>query len=235
MTNVQVLNNDKKTIDSREVAEMLGKRHSDLLIEIEGRKDGKNVGIIPVLLSGNFPLSDYFIESDYKDSTGRTLKCYLCTKMGCEIIGNKQRGEKGILFTAKYVQRFNEMEQQLQKPQFKLPTNYKEALIELVATIEEKEKIEAEKNKLIHSSKTYTATELAKELGFKSARAFNEELKDRKIQYKVNDTWVLCARYSECGYQNIKQIELDNGRIVYDRKFTGVGRDWLVNEVFSDR
>ena len=31
--------------------------------------------------------------------------------MGCELLGNKQQGEKGILFTAKYVERFNEMEQ----------------------------------------------------------------------------------------------------------------------------
>ena len=29
-------------------------------------------------------------------------KCYLVTKMGCELLGNKQQGEKGILFSAKY-------------------------------------------------------------------------------------------------------------------------------------
>ena len=64
------LSNQVNTISSLEVAEMLGKRHSDLLLEIEGRKDGKNVGIIPALLNGNFPLSDYFIETTYK-SEGR--------------------------------------------------------------------------------------------------------------------------------------------------------------------
>lgn len=35
------LSNQVNTISSLEVAEMLGKRHSDLLLEIEGRKDGK--------------------------------------------------------------------------------------------------------------------------------------------------------------------------------------------------
>lgn len=104
------LSNQVNTISSLEVAEMLGKRHSDLLLEIEGRKDGKNVGIIPALLNGNFPVSNYFIESDYKDASGKSNKCYLITKMGCELIGNKQQGEKGILFTASYVKRFNEME-----------------------------------------------------------------------------------------------------------------------------
>ena len=101
---------DVKTISSIEVAEMLGKEHKELLKEIEGRKDGKNVGIIPVLERGNFHLSDYFIESSYQ-AGNRTYKCYEVTKQGCEILGNKQQGEKGILFTAKYVERFNEMEQ----------------------------------------------------------------------------------------------------------------------------
>ena len=101
--------NLQATLDSREVAEMLGKEHSELLKEIEGRKDGKNVGLIPTLEKGNFHLSNYFIPDTYKSGT-RDYKCYQITKMGCELIGNKQQGEKGILFTAKYVERFNKME-----------------------------------------------------------------------------------------------------------------------------
>lgn len=101
---------DVKTIDSREVAEMLEKEHGNLLKDIQG--SGKNLGIIPVLEKGNFHVSDYFIESSYKAGT-REYKCYLVTKMGCEVLGNKQQGEKGILFTAKYVKKFNDMEQNL--------------------------------------------------------------------------------------------------------------------------
>lgn len=115
----------------------------------------------------------------------------------------------------------------------KLPQTYKEALIELVRTIEEKERIEEEKNKLIHQGKLYTATEIAKEVGFRSATAFNKDLEEKKVQYKCNNTWVLNARYSELGYVSIKQIELDNGRIIYDRKFTGKGRDWLINNIYN--
>ena len=33
--------------------------------------------------------------------------------MGCEILANKMTGEKGILFTAKYVDRFNEYEKRI--------------------------------------------------------------------------------------------------------------------------
>lgn len=104
-----------QTIDSREVAEMMDKSHSALLKDLHGSKDGKSVGIIPVLLKSNFDLSKYFIEDSYKDASGKPNKCYLITKQGCELLGNKQQGAKGILFTAKYVERFNQMEQMLKE------------------------------------------------------------------------------------------------------------------------
>ena len=99
-------------VESREVAEMLGKEHKKLLRDIEGSKDGKHVGIIPVLVKSQLGLSKYFIESSY-ESEGRNYKSYLITKMGCELLANKMTGEKGILFTATYVQAFNDMEQAL--------------------------------------------------------------------------------------------------------------------------
>ena len=58
-------------------------------------------------------LSDFFIASTYKDSSGKENKCYKVTKMGCEFLANKFTGEKGVLFTAKYIKRFHEMEDML--------------------------------------------------------------------------------------------------------------------------
>lgn len=107
---------EEVTLNSREVSEMLGKEHKALLREIEGSSDGKTVGIMPTLESANFALSKYFIPSTYKSGT-REYKCYEITKMGCHMLGNKLQGEKGILFTAKYVERFNEMEKQLSSGQ----------------------------------------------------------------------------------------------------------------------
>ena len=102
------------TIDSREVAKMLEKEHEYVLEMIQGRK-GK-LGIIPVLENAKLAVSEFFIESSYKvDGNNKNYKCYLVTKMGCELLGNKLQGEKGILFTAKYVERFNEMEKKLKE------------------------------------------------------------------------------------------------------------------------
>lgn len=106
--------NQLVTIDSREVAEMMGKEHSEILNYIEGRVDKNGnalvVGIIPTLETEGLQYQKYFIPSTYRAGT-REYKCYLVTKMGCELLGNKQQGEKGILFSAKYVERFNQMEQ----------------------------------------------------------------------------------------------------------------------------
>lgn len=100
-----------KTIPSYEVAKMMEKSHRDVLRILEGCENPKIIGIIPTLEQKvELPLADYFIESTY-DDRGRTLKCYECTKMGCELLANKMTGEKGILFTARYVKKFNEMEE----------------------------------------------------------------------------------------------------------------------------
>lgn len=107
-------NNQLATIDSREVAEMMGKDHKALLKDING--GGNTIGLIPTLIGANFEPNKYFIKSSYIDSRNREQKCYLVTKMGCELLGNKQQGEKGILFTAKYVERFNQMEQAIKHP-----------------------------------------------------------------------------------------------------------------------
>lgn len=94
--------NGKFLIDSREVAEVTDKKHKDLMRDIRNYSD--------ILLSADLRSVDFFIESTYQDSTGRTLPCFLLTRKGCDMVANKMTGEKGVLFTAAYVTRFEEME-----------------------------------------------------------------------------------------------------------------------------
>mgnify|MGYP000649470583 FL=1 len=113
MSNIIDINKGKKveTIPSYEVAKMMGKEHKEIMWMIEGNEKRGIVGIKPTIeISAELHLSDYFIKSSYKDSMNREKSSYECTKMGCEMLANKMTGEKGIIFTAKYVKRFNEME-----------------------------------------------------------------------------------------------------------------------------
>lgn len=104
--------------------------------------------------------------------------------------------------------------------------------IELLTRLKEERdgRIKAEKTNaiLMHVNKTYTMTEIAKELNLKSATELNKILADRKIQYKVNGTWVFYSDYSNCGYEDIKQEVLDNGKVVYHRKITQIGREFIL-------
>jgi Rha family phage regulatory protein len=92
-------------IDSREVAALIGKAHKNLLRDIAGY-----IGYMQKTTELNFEPSAFFANSTYLDSTGRTLPCYLISKMGCELVANKLTGEKGVLFTVAYVTKFNALE-----------------------------------------------------------------------------------------------------------------------------
>lgn len=107
LKNIEIKN---KTLDSREVAEMMGKKHGAVMKDIQGSKDGKTVGIVPVLLKYNFNLSDYFIESSYKDSSGKSNKYYLITYKGMAMLIHKQQGEKGIINMALLIENTNNIE-----------------------------------------------------------------------------------------------------------------------------
>lgn len=92
----------RNAITSMEVAKMTEKQHCDLLKDIR-RYTGQ-------LIEGKIPLNDFFTESTYVSENGRTLPCYLVTKKGCEFIAHKLTGQKGTEFTARYINRFHEME-----------------------------------------------------------------------------------------------------------------------------
>jgi len=98
----------KQVIDSRDVAQMVGREHNGLLKTIRSYCEYLDQGEIAQI--------DFFIESTYTDSQNRTYPNYLITKKGCDMIANKITGKKGVLFTAAYVSAFEEMRRALTAP-----------------------------------------------------------------------------------------------------------------------
>ena len=225
MSNELTTSTKENTISSREVAVMMDYSHKDILRKIEK--------INEVLTTSNLSSLKYWYETEYKAGNGEMRREYQVTKKGCELIAHKTEGQKGVLFTVRYMDKFEEMEKKLQK---QLPGTYIEALEQLLASEKEKARVQLElkdeqhKNEmLMHFNKLYTTTEIAKELGIKSAAKLNKVLNDKGIQFKQNGTWVLYSDYSECGYVSIKQTLLENGHIIYDRKWTQEGRKFLLD------
>ena len=105
--------------------------------------------------------------------------------------------------------------------------------IELLTKLKEERaaRVEAERRNAIltHVNKTYTMTEIAKELNMKSAIQLNRLLAEKKIQYHVNGTWVMYSKYSDLGYEEIKQEVLDSGRVIYHRRITQMGREFILD------
>lgn len=93
-----------QTISSREVAEMMSVRHGDLLEKID--KINKDFG------NGKIRYQNYWIESTF-ENRGKQYREFQVTKLGCEFLAHKSTGTKGNLFTARYMDRFNEMEKLL--------------------------------------------------------------------------------------------------------------------------
>lgn len=95
------------TLDSREVAEMIGKDHKDLLRDIRRYCEQ--------LAESKIALGDFFTESTYLDSNNQSRPCYSVTKKGCEFISHKLTGRKGAEFTAQYINRFHKMEETIEQ------------------------------------------------------------------------------------------------------------------------
>lgn len=112
--------NGIETVDSKQVAEAVGKEHKNLIRDIA--KYCEYLGEL------NFELTDFFIESTYISEQNKQLPCYLCTRKGCEMIANKLTGQKGVAFTAIYITAFHAMEthikeqRQIQSPEDKSKT-----------------------------------------------------------------------------------------------------------------
>lgn len=97
-------------IDSREVARMVEKEHSNLLKDI--RRYIAQMGKVKI------DFSEFFIESLYRvEGQSREYPCYLVTEKGCEFIAHKMTSEKGTAFTVAYIDRFHEMKGALEGQQ----------------------------------------------------------------------------------------------------------------------
>lgn len=96
----------EQTLTSLEVAEMINKNHADLMRDIRR--------YIKQLAQSKIAFGDFFQESTYKDINNQERPCYKITKKGCEFVAHKLTGIKGTEFTAKYINRFHDMEEILE-------------------------------------------------------------------------------------------------------------------------
>lgn len=229
---------EKKYIDSREVAEMVEKEHNKLLRDIRvyiTQLDASKVGH-----------TDFFTESQYTDKSNRQKPCYLVTKKGCEFIAHKLTGVKGTEFTAKYINRFHEMEDTIKT---QLPQGndlIALAVIEAQKMIAERDKqIERMKPKEIFadavsaSETSILVGDLAKLISQNGYKIGQKRLFE---WLRTNNFLIKCGssrnmpqqRFVEQGLFEVKESNIQNPdgsvRITRTTKVTGKGQIYFVNK-----
>lgn len=225
------------TINSKEVAGMMEMEHSKLLRKISGiNKD---------FTEAKIGLSDYWLESSYVDASGKSNKCYEVTKMGCEFLAHKSTGSKGNIFTAKYMQRFNEMEKELQQIQV---ASYMIAdPIERAKKWIEEETIRQEQAKLLENQKPKvevydTFIEKEHTLGFRELKkeiisATDLNIKEEKFKEVLRDLNLITSKKVKAtsyavrnGYAVTKDVDTNTGTRTQDR-FTMSARDLVLDYI----
>ena len=214
---IEINSNNEQIVSARELHEGL-KANQDFTnwfkyqSERLGLQEAKDFTPILAKSTGGRPSQDYIISLD--------IAKHLCMISG----GEKAREVREY---------FIEVEKKWNSPEQVIARGLQFANIKMMEYQSKVIELAGKVDLLTHSKKLYTTTEIAKEIGFRSAHLLNEALEKRKIQYKVNNTWVLSARFAEKGFVSIKQEILDNGKIIYDRKWTESGRLFLLEKYYS--
>ena len=238
---------EQKFIDSREVAEMVGKQHNELLKDI--RRYAEQLG------EGKIPQSDFFTENTYVNSQNKKMPCYQVTKKGCEFIAHKLTGVKGTEFTAKYINRFHEMEDAIKAhiptgnelialavvEAQKLLSQKEEEIKQLEDSVQQMDKVITEltpkadyADRILSSNDCMTVTQIAQDYGL-SAVSFNRILSRAGIQRKVGEQWILYAEYQGKGYVQNKTYDYEKANGTTGTKLSTVwtqkGRLFLYNRL----
>lgn len=188
------------------------------------------------------------IEASYIDAKGESRSMYNLNKKACLLLASGY----DVVLRAKIIDRWEELETEAAK-QYQVPTSFREALLLAAAQqeqIEEQQKLLlaqgeqiAEKDRaiaelhertsyldqILNSKSTVTTTQIAQDYGM-SAKKFNIELRNLKIQRKVGGQWILYAPYNTMGYVHSETFIPEcstTGKVVMTTKWTQKGRLFL--------
>lgn len=223
-------------VSSRVVAEELDKRHDNVKRDLEN-----------ILMSSN--VSTLIFESEYKDSRGRNQKEYLLTKDGFTLYMFNIQGHQD--FKMNYINKFNEMENHLQN---RLPGTYKEALLQLIETVEQNERLQLDNqvqlqrigelepkatyyDLVLRNKSLVTVGQIAKDYGM-SAQALNKLLHELKVQYKQSGQWLLYSNLHDRGYTHSSTTEIEHKdgstSVRMNTKWTQKGRLFIYDLLKKD-
>lgn len=219
-------------ISSREIAELAGKPHKDVLKSIRvmesawEKVNGRKFSLV-----------------EYVDKKGQKRPEYQLNKEESLYVATKYNDETRarVIMRWKQLEVENmELKSKLNSKTYTIPEDYAEALLRIVDHVRtEKEltsKIKEDAPKVEHYTKvmastdTVTATTIAKDYGMTAAK-FNALLHNLGVQFKQDGQWVLYHKYQNKGYTRSETIPIQRFPGVLgsatSTKWTQIGREFL--------
>lgn len=203
-------------MSSIEIAELTGKSHANLL------RDIRNMEPAWEKISGiKFDLANYV------DDQRKQRPMYNLSKTECLYVATKFNDEA----RARLVIRWEQLESEKQPTKLPSIVELAQAVIDaehqkqkLLAEISIKDhdlvlangviKEQAPKvafvEKVLQSTATYTMTQIAKELDFRSAEHLSKELSSKGVIYKQSGSWLLYAKHQGNGYAETRTHQYFN-------------------------
>lgn len=216
-----LMQNNSATMDSLEIAELVGSHYSDVNRSIS-RLASRGVIEYPPMakVEQNQSLSPNNKKSVYTFSgeKGKRDSLIVVAQLSPE-------------FTGAIVDRWIELERQVKEPVPQLPTNYIEALEQLI--VKEKALIAAQPkinhyDTVVARDTLINATTVAQSVGLPSARKLNTELERLKVynmtckRGRVFQSWFMTK-----GYGEMKQGDTGHHQAL----FTTSGQAWIVEKL----
>lgn len=141
MEDLVIMNNNQAVTTSLVLAKAFGKQHKNVIKAIEAK-------IEPAENQARY--RRMFYEGIYTDKKGEQRKMYYLNRDGFTFIAMSFTGRKADEFKLKYIDAFNQMEEQIKsESQFRLPTNFNEMTLLLSNVMQGQEKKIEEQEKKV--------------------------------------------------------------------------------------
>ncbi|WP_149315796.1 antA/AntB antirepressor family protein [Lentilactobacillus buchneri] len=126
------------------------------------------------------------------------------------------------------------------KQQLPIPKDYPSALRALADSMEENQKLRpdaAYTQKMLANPGLETTSVIAKNYGMSTAK-FNQLLHELGIQYRQGKTWLLYAKYQDCGYTHVEPFayfdqKVGTKKVANTMKWTQLGQKFLYDFLSS--